>query len=208
MIENRDAFIQAELEEYRAILWAVEHRTQVLAAEPALALQLVQDGAGVSERAALAALDPDLDLADSDEDRARRIRRAIADDEAWLAGPPDALHPAMARALAPLLADLDRTGGPRFRFEHKPVAPGSNPMVVAYAADGVGTGVWVDAFGDDEDTVDSVSDAMYDASLEASDGNWPACPLHPAAHRAVLYPGGWKCLPTGKHAAELGHLGE
>lgn len=208
MIGNRDAYIRAELEHYRAVLWAYEHRAEALAADTVLALRLVQDGAGVSEEAARAFLDPDLDLASWGEDEARRLRRAIADDEAWLASPAGTLHPAMARALAPTLADLQRTDGPRFRFEHEPVDPGCNPMVVAHATDGTGTGVWVDAFGDDADNVDSVTDQMYEPALEASDGQWPSCPIHLEAHRLVLYRGGWKCLITGEHVAEVGALGE
>ena len=163
---------------------------------------MIAEGTGVSETAALVAINPDMDLAVWEESNADPLRRAIADDEEWLASPPDQLHPAMRRALPPILADLARTGGPEFHFKHEPVELGANPMVVAN-----GTGIWVDPFSDDEMNIGLVADAMHDAVIEATRGAWPACSLHPGQHPLVLWVDGWTCRVTGELVAALGELG-
>lgn len=124
MIENRDAYIQRELEVYRAILWAYEHRDEIFAADPALALWLVEDGAEVSEEAARAVFDLEFDLADLDEDYPRRLRRAIADDEAWLASPAGALHPAWLGRSRPSSPTSNAPAVPASGSSTSPSSPG------------------------------------------------------------------------------------
>lgn len=177
MTGDRQARIHFEIEVYRAALWIYANRDHILplaGRNRVHAVWFISDGAGVSEDAATTALDARLlDSRDWRPSFTAVVERAIADLETWLQADPDDPHPAVKRALAPILAEFASTGGPVFRFEHEPTAPGENLEVIAYEPGGIGTGLWVDPLGADEDNIQAVSGVMYDAAVEATHNAWP-----------------------------------
>lgn len=209
MVQDRDAMIQEWIDGVRAILWAFEHRDRVMQArseEPWLAVYEILEGADVSEAAAREALGR-VSLEEWTESEAEALRRALQDLEVWLAD-GDELHPAERRALAPILADLARTGGPTFRFQREPVHPGDDLMLIAWQPDGSGTGVWVDPFGSDERNIWYVADKLQEATIESLHRAWPECPRHPDGHPLTFDEAGWRCPGDGTYIADFGRLGE
>ena len=132
---------------------------------------------------------------------AEALRRSLPDLEEWLADGEE-LHPAVRRAVVPILADIARTTGRRVHVEPQPVPPDANLMILTG-----GNGIGIDPWDDDERNICEVANVLQADIIEGTHKFWPECPLHP---NDPLTPSaeGWCCSRTGAHIADFGHLGE
>jgi hypothetical protein len=203
--QERDAVIRARIAAATAVLWGYEHREHVLglaASDREAAVQAIAEGAGVGDDAARNVADPDSGLDEWTDGDAETARRSIGECEQWLLDGEE-LHPAVRRAVAPISADLERTGGRQIQVEPQPVPPDANLMILAD-----GQAVWIDPWDDDERNICEVADVLQAAIIEGTHQVWPECPHHPNNHPLAPSLAGWCCPRTRVHVADFGHLGE
>jgi len=126
------------------------------------------------------------------------------------------VHVELARALAPVLHDLETTGGPVPQvddedWQHDP----RWPSAMLRGADGSAMGISV-TFGDSRpEQVAQVADQVQEWAVEELWGsrptNWPPCPQHPTTHplQAAVRDGAarWTCPEDGTAVAVIGTLG-
>ncbi|GHE11907.1 hypothetical protein [Klenkia taihuensis] len=130
------------------------------------------------------------------------------------------MHPALARALEPVLRDLRTSGGPLPRVVDQDWTgdPGSPSLYLWDDAVGTGlgggTGVRIDLHDDaDEQALDlagQVQEWAWEALAGTHRSNWPVCPAHPTTHPMDLAvrdgQAGWACPRGGPVRARLGEL--
>lgn len=98
---------------------------------------------------------------------------------------------ALDRALALVLADFATTGAPPPRIDWvtwQTWDPSESAHL--YAADGSGTGVWLDLGLPEQEALAHLADQVQDWAVEELcrlrlPTNWPVCPAHPDTHPQV-----------------------
>jgi hypothetical protein len=126
-----------------------------------------------------------------------------------------ATREAFERAIAPVLADLERHHPGVLRLALEP--EDSELQAWLWEPDGSGTGVYFgDGWDDEAEAIVELTDKVQEAAIEAvwastGNGNWPVCPEHrdgaplgPAVHRGAAH---WFCSHDNRAIAEVGSLG-
>ena len=125
------------------------------------------------------------------------------------------MHVELARALAPVLHDLETTGAPVPRVVDDGWAEDpATASAMLWSRDGSGTGVSVHLGVPRPEQVAHVADQVQEWAVEALWGSrptgWPPCPQHPTTHplRAVVRDGAarWTCPEDGTAVAVVGAL--
>lgn len=122
----------------------------------------------------------------------------------------------LTAALAPVLRDLRRTGGPVPIVEDRdwtndPAAPSA----MLGSADGTAAGVYATRSAAQAERVAEVAGRVQEWAIEElwrdSRTNWPPCPRHPASHpmRAQVCHGVavWQCPADDVDVVPVGRLG-
>ena len=125
------------------------------------------------------------------------------------------VHVELARALAPVLHDLETTGAPVPQVVDEDwQADPRWPSAMLRGGDGSGMGIWV-AFGASRaEQVAQVSDQVQEWAVEElwanRPTNWPPCPHHPTTHplkAEARDDAAWWCCPKdGTAVAVVGTL--
>jgi hypothetical protein len=125
------------------------------------------------------------------------------------------VHVELARALAPVLHDLQTTGGPVPRVDDRDRADQDGvASATLWSPDGSGTGISVTLGVSRAEQVARVADQVQEWAVEELWGtaptNWPPCPHHPTTHplAAEVRDGAarWSCPEDGTVVAVVGAL--
>jgi hypothetical protein len=126
------------------------------------------------------------------------------------------VHVELARALAPVLHDLERTGGPIPRVDDEDWTD-RDGMASAnlWSPDGSGMGIWLTLADSRAQHIAHIADQVQEWAVGALWGNaptnWPPCPKHPTTHplQALVRDGAarWTCPKDGTAVAVVGTLG-
>jgi hypothetical protein len=128
----------------------------------------------------------------------------------------DRVHVELARALAPVLHDLETTGGPVPQVVDEDWQDDPRwPSAMLRGADGSGMGIRVTAGDPRPQQVAEVADQVQEWAVEElwrnRPTNWPPCPQHPTTHPLApeVRDGAarWCCPTDGTAVAVVGALG-
>jgi hypothetical protein len=126
------------------------------------------------------------------------------------------VHVELARALAPVLHDLETTGAPVPRVDDRDWSGlDGDASATLYSADGSGMGIRVSLGDGRAEQVAHVADQVQEWAVEtlwsSAPTNWPLCPHHPTTHpmTAEVRDGAarWSCPTDGTAVAVVGTLG-
>ncbi len=95
-----------------------------------------------------------------------------------------ASQPEFREAIAPVLADVERSWPGLLRVEETPGDPHMSALI--WEQDGSGSGVYLsDAAG--PGAVADMAVRVQEIMFEATCGTWPACPSHPGRHPLTVF---------------------
>jgi len=126
------------------------------------------------------------------------------------------VHEYLTAAMAPVLADLQTTGGPQpVVVDTEWTEDVESASAMLRSPDGGGSGIWIRLTDDKATATAHATDQVQGWAVEelwgaAAPTNWPACPHHPETHpltaSANCGVARWVCPQDGTGFAAVGSL--